>query len=80
MTKIRPVVEGGGWRKWWRILIFGGEWRKLSFFIVEKLGISGFFREKNIMKIGILDLFFWYSYITMWLEVAQSGEKWGISI
>ena len=59
--------------KWWGIFIFGGEWWRLSFFDGEMLGKSGFFREKNIKKIGILGLFFCGGYITMWLIVAQSG-------
>ena len=67
------VVESGGGEKWWWIFIFGGEWWRLSFFSGEMLGKSGFFREKNIKKIGILGLFFCGDYITMWLIVARSG-------
>ncbi|MBR6652073.1 MAG: hypothetical protein IKL30_02810 [Anaerotignum sp.] len=45
-VRFLPVVESGGGEKWWWILIIGGEWWRLSFFCGEKLGKSGFFREK----------------------------------
>lgn len=70
------VVESGGGGKWWWIFIFGGEWWRLSFFSVEMLGKSRFFREKNIKKMSILGLFFYYGCITMWLIVAESGLMW----
>lgn len=71
-------LYGGEWRggKWWWIFIFGGEWWRLSFFSVEMLGKSRFFHEKNIKKMNILGLFFYYSCITMWLIVAESGLMW----
>ena len=47
-----------------------GEWWRLSFFDGKNLGISGFFGEKNIQKIGILGLYFCCDCITMWLIVA----------
>ena len=64
------VVESGGGEKWWRNMILDGEWWRLSFFDVKNLGISGFFGEKNIQKIGILGLYFCFDCITMWLIVA----------
>lgn len=67
------VVESGGGGKWWGIFIFGGGWWRLSIFRGEMLGKSRFFREKNIKKMGILGLFFYYGCITMWLIVARSG-------
>ena len=73
-VRFLPVVESGGGEKWWWILIIGGEWWRLSFFCGEKLGKSGFFREKNIQKMGILGLFFCDSCITRWSIVARSGR------
>ena len=70
------VVESGGGEKWWRIMMMDGEWWRLSFFDGKNLGKSGFFGEKNILKIGILGLYFCGDCITMWLIVAQSGLLW----
>ncbi|MBQ2412892.1 MAG: hypothetical protein II313_05655 [Anaerotignum sp.] len=61
---------GGGGEKWWRNMMLNGEWWRLSFFDGKNLGISGFFGEKNIQKIGILGLYFCFDCITMWLIVA----------
>ena len=64
------VVRSGGGEKEWRIIRFGGEWWRLSFFDGENLGISGFFHGKNLRKNSIFGLSFYDSCITMWLIVA----------
>ena len=74
--KFFVVAESGGNKKEWRIIRFGGEWWRLSFFDGENLGISGFFHGKNLKEISIFGLFFYSDCITMWLIVAQSGVLW----